>query len=231
MKYYLDSLRPIVSGHKVLEASFLLSFRNGSLTKDQFAQWLAQQFYFSISLPNAFAALYARIPDKFWQAKRELVPLLDVEAWGSKEVGAHSNAFKKVADYLEMDIQKLTQQNPKQYTKNYIDFRFGVCFDSVRAVTDGLCAIALGNEVLNLHLYKDYREGVHKIVGLENCPTDYFDAHLDDEEADFSIFARLFDLLVRSEQEREQSKYALIELLDQRVIFFEQLSIDIGLVN
>jgi pyrroloquinoline quinone (PQQ) biosynthesis protein C len=229
MKYYLDTLKSVVGEHAVIQHRFFSAFRNGEITKEQVVRWLEQQFYFSISLPSAFAAIYARTPDKFWQVKRSLVPLLDLEAWGSEDNDAHSNAFKKVTDFLQIDIQKLTEQEPKQYTNDYVSFRFNICFDSHRSIGEGLTAIALGNEVLNLYLYKAYREGIHKISGLENCPTDYFDAHLDDEEADFKIFAELFENLNLDSEEKERAKIALIELLDHRVTFLDHLSQDIGL--
>jgi pyrroloquinoline quinone (PQQ) biosynthesis protein C/quercetin dioxygenase-like cupin family protein len=226
--YSLEDLIPLVHSHGILSHAFLRAFEGGTLTKEQVVEWLRQQFYFSISLPSTFAALYAKIPDKHWEAKRALIPLLEVEAWGSVDSGSHSQAFREIASYMNLDVDLLTNTEPKWYTREYIEARLSFCASPQRSVVEGVGAMGVANEILNLHLYRVYREGIHKISGLKDCPTAYFDAHLQDEQADFGIFASLCDVLAQSHQEQGRIRQAVIELLDQRVLFLDRLCADLG---
>ena len=223
----LESMKNIVMTHPVTKHQFLLDFANGKLTRRQVIIWFEQQFYFSISLPSAFAALYARVPDKFWQTKQSLVSLLEVEAWGTNHSAAHSNYFKEVASFLGIDLEKLTAHEPKQYTKEYVDARFDLCLNPQHKIASGLASVALGNEFLNLTIFSAYRKGLHNIPGLEECPVGYFEAHLRDEEADFQVFQSLFDVVAQDEADIEDAKQCLVDLLDKRVVFFNMLYQDL----
>ena len=226
----LETMKTIVAGHPVVQHRFLENLRNGALTRAQVVAWFEQQFYFSISLPSVFAALYARVPDRLWETKRALVELLKIEAWGTNEHEAHSSYFVEVSKFLGIDLQALTSSPPKRYTQDYIATRLDLCLNPDRPVTSGLAAIALGNEVLNLYIFRSYREGIHEIEGLEECPTGYFDAHLRDEESDFQVFQSLFDAIAQGEDDFKSAEDGLRELLDKRVIFFDRLSEDLGIV-
>ncbi len=218
----LVELRSVVDEHEVVRHPFLQDFSKGQLTKDQVVKWFEQQFHFSTSLPKCFAALYARIEGSQWKTTGKLADLIQTEAWGSSAHDAHSIYFKEVAKYLGIDLETLSSEAPREFSSTYIRKRLAVCLDSRFDVTTGLAAIALGNEYLNLHIFRAYREGIHKIVGLEDCPTGYFDAHLRDEEDDFSIFQDLYEAN-SSHENRSQAKEKLIELLDSRVSFFDDL--------
>lgn len=230
MKNALESMKTVVANHPVIHHQFLEHFRNGALTKAQVVAWFEQQFYFSISLPSAFAALYARIPDRYWEAKRPLVELINVEAWGTDNSKAHSGYFIEVAKFLSIDLNALTAAAPKHYTQDYITARLNLCLNQNRPIVQGLAAIGLGNEVLNFYIFQFYKEGIHKIEGIEECPTGYFDAHLRDEESDFQIFQSLFDAVAQNEGDLKSAEDGLRELLDKRVIFFDRLSEDLGIV-
>lgn len=223
----LNALRPLLQAHPVTNHPFLIHFRESRWTRAQVRFWAEQQFYFSISLPSAFAAIYARLPDRCWKEKRDLVKLLSVEAWGLDDLRCHSHYFLELCRFLDIDIVQLTQQPPRHYTESYLRLRLAVCLEPDRSVSQGLAAIAIGNEILNLHLYRAYRDGIHKIPGCQECPTGYFDAHLNDEEADAEVFAQLFARVVSSEDDFVAARAGLLELLDARVIFLDALCHDL----
>jgi pyrroloquinoline quinone (PQQ) biosynthesis protein C len=227
----LNALRPLLDAHPVTNHPFLVYFREARWTRAQVRFWAEQQFYFSISLPSAFAAIYARAPDRCWKEKRELVKLLSVEAWGLDDFRCHSHYFIELCRFLDLDIAQLTQQRPRPYTEAYLQLRLAICLDAVRPVSQGLAAIAIGNEILNLYVYRAYRDGIHKIRGCEDCPTGYFDAHLNDEEADAEIFAKLFAAVVSSESDFDAAQAGLLELLDGRVTFLDALCDDLRSVD
>jgi pyrroloquinoline quinone (PQQ) biosynthesis protein C len=231
MKYRLDLLRPILDSHRIRSHEFLVRFRDGQWSRQQGKTWVEQQFYFSISLPSAFAALYARIPDRFWHEKRAIVELLDVEAWGNPGLRCHSHHFRELAEFFGTDVAALSIRQPKQYTADYLKLRLDLCLNTDRPIAEGLAALALGNEILNLHLYSCYREGIHKIAGCEQCPTGYFDAHLSDEEEDAKVFARLFDAVVVTEQEYSAAQKALLEILDARLNYMDSLVADLNSIT
>lgn len=223
----LNQIKSIPAKHPVIHHPFLEAFREGKLSVAQVKAWVEQQFYFSISLPSVFAALYARIPNQFWAEKRALVDLIKVEAWGSED-SHHSQHFKELCNFLKIDLQQLTKQAPKPYTKDYLDYRLQLCLDPQRSLSDGLASIAIGNELLNLFLFKAYRQGIQKISGLEHCPTGYFEVHLADEHKDYMVFSQLFELISQAEMDLVSAKLALEQLLDQRVKFFDALYQDIS---
>lgn len=226
-RFDLNSLRGLVDAHLVVRHSFLRRFRAGRWSRPQVRFWAEQQFYFSISLPSAFAAIYARVPDRCWKEKRELVKLLSAEAWGSDGLRCHSHYFVELCQFLEVDIQQLTKRTPRPYTDAYLQLRLAICLEPHRPIAQGLAAIAIGNEILNLYIYRAYRDGIHKIPGCEDCPTGYFDAHLNDEEADAEVFRRLFDATVSTDAEFRAAGAGLLELLDARVTFFDALTCDL----
>lgn len=228
-KQQYEQMKSIVYNHDVATHQFLETFRRGKLTQEQFKLWLSEQFHFSISLPSAFGAIYARLPNRFWKEKRPLVELMNVEAWGSEEEGAHSGYFKELCEFVSLDIDELTQQYPKEYTREYLDLRLDMCLNPQWSVGVGLTCIGVGNEELNRILFQAYYEGINHIPGLEHCPTGYLKAHVDDEEADSLIFAKLYGLVVKTDAERQQAERGLIQLLDGRNLFFDNLSQDLNI--
>ena len=146
----LLELGSLVDTHPVVSHCFLAAFSGGSLTKAQIRFWAVQQFFFSISLPSAFAALYARIPDRFWKEKRLLVDLLKVETWGSKDTACHSRHFMEFCSFLEINLDKLSEADAQPYTQRYLAARLEVCLNQNRHLGQGLAAIGLGNEALQL---------------------------------------------------------------------------------
>jgi len=224
---WFQSLGATVSSHPVINHEFLQRFEAGKFDIGQLQFWATQQFFFSISLPSAFAALYARVPNEFWKQKRHLVDLLKVEAWGSNETGCHSKHFIGLCQHLEIAVVKLTDRDCRPYTREYIDFRLELCLDPFRHLGEGLAAIAWGNELLNLHIFDAYRKGIGRIPGMQSCPTGYFDAHLQDEEHDAAVFQTLFRLTVKTDAEFQLAQRALIDLLDARVKFLDALLADL----
>lgn len=227
MKNALEEMKSVVASHPVVRHPFLKAFADGRLTLEQVRRWAEQQFYFSISLPSAFAALYARSDDRFWMEKRPLVGLIDVEAWATGESEAHSTFFIELAEFLGLNLHELTSRPPEVYTRAYIAIRLDLCLN--RPIVQGLAAIALSNEILNLYVFPAYRQGIHKIEGLEKCPTGYFDAHIRDEESDFKVFQFLFDVVAQDESDLRLAETAVRELLDARMVFLDALSEDLGI--
>lgn len=227
----IAALKSLLRQHPVISHEFLNAFRHGHLSKAHVKFWTVQQFFFSISLPSAFAALYARIPDHLWKKKRELVELLKVEAWGSKESGGHSGHFREFAEFLGIDLDQIQSSDARPYTRRYIEARLRMCLSPHGHLGGGLAAIGLGNEALNLYIFEAYREGIHKIPGLERCPTGYLDAHLRDEGDDSRVFLNLYEELVDTETEHEAARRSLLELLDMRVTFLDELSADLAGIN
>jgi hypothetical protein len=211
----------MVEQHRVVQHPFLKAFRAGTLNKKQIRLWAEQQYFFSISLPSCFSVLYARIPYELWKEKQELLELLKIEAWGSTVDGCHSSYFTDLAQFLGVDFGSIAERG---YTRNYLAARFDLCANLSRPVAQGLAAIALGNEILNLHLFDAYREGVKQILGLENCPVGYFEAYLSDERADFEVFNSLFQAVGG---DLVNAKKGVVEILDQRVLFFDGLFADL----
>ncbi len=225
--FTLDVLKPVLEQHPVREHHFLRAFANGEFDYSQVQSWAREQYHFSVSLPRCFAALYARISDQYWKEKRPLIDLLSVEAWGTEKDGGHSRHFMSLLEFLGLDGNELSRTVPKQYTEKYLEERLIVCLSHERPIGVGLATIALGNELLNLTLFRAYRTGIPKIHGLEHCPTSYFDAHLKDESEDYKVFAELFEKVIHSEQELIAAGKNLKNLLDKRVIFFDSLYRDL----
>ncbi len=228
MNPHLQKLQRLLLGHAVIQHPYLQKFRAGEWNKKQIRVWFEQQMHFSVALPACFAALYARIPDRYWVEKRKLVDLLNVEAWGASDPECHSHYFKEFADFLGMDIDQVSKAEPKEYTKDYVHLRFDLCLH--KPIVQGLAGIAFGNEMLNLFIFQVYREGIHKISGLEQCPSEYFEVHLRDEASDFQVFAKLLETLVAHEADWEEAEKGLKELLDARVVFFDRLCEDLDKV-
>jgi hypothetical protein len=217
----LTKFRHIVENHPVTTHPFLEAFRTGALSVDDVKYWLSQQYRFSIQLANCFAALYAKIPHEWWGRKAALVNLITVEAWkptnDSQE--CHSSHFSELCDFLCFDPSSVPEAS---YTKRFLKHRLSLCLSY--PVTHGIASIALGNELLNMSIFRAYRDGIHKIPGLEGCPTGYFDTHLRDEEADFAIFDELYGLVDDGTEEIERT---LTKLLDHRSRYFDQLFADL----
>lgn len=226
-----DGIRRIVDVHPVVSHPFLCAFESGRLTKPQARFWVVQQFFFSVSLPSAFAAIYARVPDKWWKEKRALLDLLRVEAWGSRDYGSHSRHFMELCEYLEIDVEGLSEADAKDYTQRYVASRLDICLDTCRPLGQALLAIGLGNEVLNLFIFRAYRNGIRKIYGMEKCPTGYFDAHLQDESRDAQVFLDLFARVATSAEEQVIAQGGLRELLDKRLIYLDALWADVQLIS
>jgi pyrroloquinoline-quinone synthase len=224
----LDAMRGLVDDHPVVRHRFLERFRQGGWSKSQVRRWAGQQFYFSLSLPSAFAALHARIPDRLWQRKRRLVHLLALETFGSEEPDAHSHHFVELCAFLEIDVAELARRDPQPYTAAYVQLRLEICLDQARPIHVGLAAIAFGNEFLNVHIYRAYRGGIHLIPGCERAPIGYFDAHLKDEESDARVFTDLLAELVTGPEDLRAARAGVLELLDARVKFFEALYQDLA---
>lgn len=108
----LEPLRQTVADHPVLKCPFLKRIGSGQLSRDEVRLWFEQQFYLSSSLASAFAALFARVPDQFWQEKRQLANLIYVEAWGECSEETHSTYFLEVASFLGIDVYSLTNSPP-----------------------------------------------------------------------------------------------------------------------
>lgn len=223
----LFNMKVVVESHPVVNHQFLEAFRKGKLTKEQVHKWFVQQFFFSRSLPSCFAALYARVDNRFWKEKRALVDLLDVEAWGSTNATCHSGYFVELGAFLGVDLSAVTEEQMRPYTANYLAFRLDLCLNPSRSLGQGLAAIALANEVVNLSIFQAYREGINKIPGLETCPTGYFDAHLRDEQHDFEVFAQLYELMAKTLEDRRAAQRAVIRLLNKRKFFFDYLYQDL----
>lgn len=225
----LDGFKRVIDTHPLLAHPLLGRMRKGELTRGEFRAWAIQQFHFSVSLPASFAALYARVPSHYWEEKRKLVELLQVEAWGAEEAYCHSLKFRELADFLELDISAMTATPPAAYTSRYLAVRLGVCLGTHEqgSLTNALAVVALGNEYLNLKLFEAYRAAVTLGEEMAGCPLGYFDAHLEDEEADFKIFAGLYDLLPRTTDQDEGVEAALRMLLGEREAFFTSLAADL----
>jgi pyrroloquinoline quinone (PQQ) biosynthesis protein C len=228
--YSLAVLRPVVENHPVIRHTFLNAFQNGELSVEMLRGWLVQQYYFSISLPSCFASLYGRIDDGYWEMKRALVDLLHVEAWGSNSGGCHSRHFVDLAEFLGTGIPLLKCGGPATYTRVYLDARLQTC-QHPRPVVEGLAAIGLANEVVNLFIFSAYRQGIRRMQELQllwsSCPTGYFDAHLGDEETDFEVFDRLFGLLATTPDDMTRAETAVQWLLDQRCRYLDALYADL----
>jgi hypothetical protein len=225
---WFKELDQIVVYHPVIGHEFLRQFSLGEFVREQLQLWAKQQFFFSISLPSAFAALYARVPDGFWKEKRHLVELLKVEAWGSTETGCHSRHFIELCDYLGIDVVSLQDTDCTQYTRDYLNLRLELCLSPSRHLGEGLASIAWGNELLNMHIFGAYQTGMKLGVSTHNCPPGYFDAHLRDEEHDAAVFQDLFRLTVTTDAEFNAARSALTMLLDARVRFFDALLADLN---
>lgn len=266
-KHTLEELKSEVDNSSIFYKDFLKNFSTGKLNVDHVRYWFRQQYYFSVSLPSCFAALYARTPDIYFAQKQKLAGLFNIEAGGSKDKKAHSKYFKRLGSFLgftDRDFASLSLQKPKDFTALYLKKRLEKClgweemegmhqlplrtagdyrttdllysmpvkieFDSQRVYTgrevpleSGLACVGLGNEYLNLKIFKLYREGIHKITGLKRCPTDYFDAHLQNEENDFKVFAGIFDQIVKSPDQIKVVKRDLRDLLIAREKYFASL--------
>lgn len=224
---FLEELHRVVERHPIVKHPFIERFRSGNWTRDQIRYWVSQQLYLSISLPSAFAALYARIPEKYWQEKSELVELINVEAWGTDRPDCHSQHFRQLLTFFNLNLAEITRTPPPKYSQDFTSIRLSLCLDSWRPLTHGLAAIALGNEYLNLFLYQAFQEGIKKVKGCTGVPLGYFEKHLQDEASDAAVFLKLFQNVVTSDTELLEAEAGLMELLNARCCYFDALYVDV----
>lgn len=226
MQQSLQAMNSLIEGHPVITHPFLVRFSQGGLTTEQIKRWARQQFYLSHSFPDTLATLFSRIPFTHVQEKRALLEMLYREARGGNDPDSHEAQFTKMALFLRVNPTALLSEEPTSYTQQFISQRQRIC--ETRSVAEGLAAMAVANEILNLSIFKAYQEGVQKMAGLEACPTDYFAVHLRDEYEDFSIMNEAFKK-VSSEISVEKIEQAILDLLDVRMTYFDSLWNDLGL--
>ena len=145
-----------ISAHSILSHPFLEGLRNGQFSKPQIAEWISQQYYFSNQFPRCLAALYARIEDT--AVSLPLMRFLSIEHWGSRENSAHWKQFIETLRYFDQDVQKSDQH---EETKEYLDYRLLICLS--KPLEEGLGAVALGHEFVNVHIFEAYLRGMEKL--------------------------------------------------------------------
>ena len=219
----LQNMRNILKQHPVISHKFLMDFSNGNFTKEQIKFWLEQQFFLSVSFPDALGFLFSRIPFEHIREKRKLAEMLLAEARGSGDPDSHEAHFKKLALFFGLDADSLLHQKPKNYTQNFIQKRTSICLE--KSLDESLAAIAIGNEILNLHIFQAYTNGIRNTKGLENCPTAYFDVHLRDEIDDFNILNNAFLAVSTNAKNIEKT---ILEISDARHVYFDKLLKDMS---
>jgi len=216
----------LVNAHPVVSHPFLKRFREGTLTREQVQRWAQEQFYFSLSFPDTLAILFARIPITNIREKRKLLDMLNQEARGGKDPDSHEAYLEQFITFLGLDGGVLLQQQPKWYTQQFIRKRQEICLQ--RPIEESLAALAIGNEILNLTIFNAYAHGINKVQELNNCPKDYFEAHLHDEQEDFDRLADAFESITRKNKiEEDRIRSAIIEMLDARKQYFDELLMDL----
>lgn len=210
--------------HPVRNHLFLDLFEQGKINTEQVKAYFEQQYYLSVNFPSTIAAVYARVPDKYWKEKRHLIDLIDVEAWGSNSNKSHDTHFRNVCHYLGIDMEKTRIENPRPYTHNYVADRMDLYLNY--PIETVLSAVAY-NEKLFLHMIQKMYLGLNKIKGCENIPKEYFELHLKDEPHDFALFYGLLNLTVENEHQIKNATQGVQKIMDFRNHFFDGLMQDI----
>ena len=219
----LKSLQYLIDETPLLQHPLLTSFAD--LGKSQVKSWAREQYYLSLSFADTLATLFARVPFEYVTEKRRLAEMFYREVRGGDDPRSHEAEFAAMASFLELDLEQLQQEKPKRYTQQFIDERLALC--SQKPIAQSLAAMALGNEYLNLSIFKAYRDGIVKVLDLESCPLGYFDAHLHDEYDDFKIMDAAFHK-VGGGLDKDIER-AVGELLDIRTSYCDALWEDLKL--
>ena len=225
----LPALRYLVDESPLLHHPLLASFAD--LRQSQVKSWAREQYYLSLSFADTLATLFARVPFQYVAQKRELADMFYREVRGGNDLQSHEAEFAAMASFLELNLEQLQQERPKPYTQQFIDDRVALC--SQKPIAQSLAAMALGNEYLNLSIFKAYRDAIPTITGLENCPLGYFDAHLRDEHDDFKIMDAAFQKVnsagLNNSLEQRMIEQAVGELVDIRSRYCDVLWADLRL--
>ncbi|MBI2145916.1 iron-containing redox enzyme family protein [Candidatus Woesearchaeota archaeon] len=213
----LNALQYLVDENPILQHPLLVSFAD--LRKSQVKSWAREQYYLSLSFADTLAILFARVPFTYVAEKRQLADMFYTEVRGGNDLYSHEAEFAAMASFLELNLEQLQQERPKTHTQQFIDDRLALC--SQKPIAQSLAAMALGNEYLNLSIFKSYRDGIPKISGLASCPLGYFDAHLRDEYDDFKIMDAAFQKV--SSGLDNGVERAVRKLLEIRTHYFDAL--------
>ena|SRR3989338_3898195 len=184
----LQSLQYLVDENPLLHHPLLTSFAD--LSKSQVKSWAREQYYLSLSFADTLATLFAKVPFQHVTEKRQLAAMFYKEVGGGNDLQSHEAEFAALVSFLDLHLEQLQQERPKPYTQQFIEDRVALCLQ--KPIAQSLAAMALGNEYLNLSIFKAYRDAIPTIAGLESCPLGYFDAHLRDEHDDFRIMDAAF---------------------------------------
>lgn len=213
----------LIDNHPVMRHPFLTDFASGKLGMEDVRTWASQQYFHLLTLPNCFASLYARIPLSLWKEKQGLVRVLQGEVPHSPTHSSHYSLFEALASFLAIDLDALRKEGPAPYTKRFIERRMELCHSPHYPIESGLAAIGWGNEIVNLHLFEQYRRGFETIPELKNAPREYITAHLEEEGPDSLVFQGLLDRMIEEGASYTSMREGIQSLLDWRMDYFDGL--------
>lgn len=218
-----EDFHSLIAAHPVIRHPFLSAFAKGELGKDALMVWASQQYFHLLTLPNCFAALYARLPLSVWKEKQGLVRVLQGEVPHSDTHSSHYALFESLARHLGVDLDSLRKEGPAPYTKTFIDRRMDLCLSEKHPVEKGLAGIGWGNEVVNLYLFDAYRKGFLSNLHLKGAPMEYVRAHLDEEGPDSLVFQELLERLREEGASPDIMREGILSMLEWRMAYFDGL--------
>ncbi|MCI0420474.1 MAG: iron-containing redox enzyme family protein [Acidobacteria bacterium] len=215
----LDSLRDEVLAHPILQHPFLNVLRAGKVTPQGIRLWITQQFYFSTQFPRCLAALFARIED--YEASRLLIPLLNVEHWGSPSESSHWRQFVKVLRFFSLDPTKLKGEQAFPETREYLAYRLRICTEA--SVEEGLGTLGFAHEPVNEGIFAAYLAGMENIPAVTEEALSYFKAHVADEPGDYLLFREITLKIAQTSQALSRVRKGALATLAARSRFFDRM--------
>ncbi len=219
----------MVETHPSLDHEFLRRF--GEMEKDQFKQFMKEQYLLSVTLPQALGALYGIAEDAEyeetkiprWKIAHPLIEFLDQENWGNEEQGSHSRYFLSVTNSLGIKLQELVDHEPFPETITFTETRTGIVRSGPFVKAAG--ALALGNEYANSFIFQKYLRGVERIKERTGTAIDtgYFEAHIRDEVPDYERFLSMVAPYLNKPDTRRIIEEGTKTLMEARARWYDGL--------
>lgn len=226
----LSSMKHLIEHHQILQHPFLLAFQEGRLNRSQATTWLEQEFFISLSLANALASLYSRIPPHVLQEKVSFLRMISRKAWRARSSpGFRSFEFEKLAWHLHIDFTKLCSAEPRSYTQEYISQRHEFCGQEKYSVPAAIASVAFGEVILESYFSDIYQDGARSISGLRDVPPKYFSISKQEEEVNFRILEHLFDVTINENTKTEEIRDVVRKTVLFRQYYFDRLALELKL--
>lgn len=201
------ALQKQLTDHPINTCSFMRHWSSGRATREDFVAWMRVQLCASVSFGWSLKRIEVGLPKPLCLAEeyRRFSALAQIEWWPSWAAGSHGEHFKKLASFLgfQVDVAGAFDACPA-HMRTWLEFREGLA--ERYGPEAALLTLAVANEVGNLKFFKELEGALKTIPGLEGCPPDYVEAHLEDEGPDARIMIELAKLLMKGRGKKEYER-------------------------